>query len=154
MNCWRYTLASYVGQIKLADYIPEYGMTGDFKKISEYEFLQYNSIILPVISILSMEKGTNQLIPDMGLRDELLKLPFSEITEISSVLSAISKQMTKYFSTPITCELGSDSDLKNGEVTIEVHVGGIPQPLKVMVNKDSNLDKNFRIVKPSALGIK
>lgn len=99
-------MASYVGQIKLADYIPEYGMTGDFKKISEYEFLQYNSIILPVISILSMEKGTNQLIPDMGLRDELLKLPFSEITEISSVLSSISKQMTKYFSTPITCELG------------------------------------------------
>lgn len=154
MNCWRYTLASYLGQIKLADFIPEYGMTGDFKKISEYEFLQYNSIILPVVSILSMEKGTNQLLPDMGLRDELLKLPFSEISEINVVLANVTKQLSKYFSTPITCELGSDSNLKEGDITIEFHVSGIPQPLKVMVNKDSNLDKNFRIVKPSALGIK
>ena len=136
---------------KTVDFIPEFGINGDFKKIVEYGFLEYNSLIMPVIALLYMDKGSNSLIPEMGLRDIIAQFPYSDDSEADALLNEVNAELARW--TTVNCEASFDTSASNwdtGEITISIDITGIPAPLKVTVDKDSSKDgKTFKIVPPS-----
>ena len=77
-------------KLKKADFVPVYNENSDFKKVSEYDLVKINSIIVPVMNIICMEKGSNQLFPNMGVKNILMSIPFKERDEIDAVLYAVS----------------------------------------------------------------
>lgn len=133
---------------KIVDFAPEYSITGDFKKISEYDFLLLNSIILPVVAVCCMEKGSNQLYPEMGAKDYFMSLPYSERNEVSDILTDISAQISRY--TNATCEVSvdeSNTDWPTGNLVISLDISGVPNPIKMQVGKSSTI-KPFKTVGP------
>lgn len=135
---------------KVVDFVPEYGIGGDFKKIVEYGFLEYNSLILPVISLLFMDKGSNSLVPDMGLRDTIIKFPYSEENELDTILSELNAGF-KYAPVPVTASIDNSlTDWVTGEITLNIDITGIPAPMKVSVNKENSDARTFKIIPPSA----
>lgn len=136
--------------IKTVDFIPEYGLSGDYKKVSEYSFLEYNSLLMPVIALLFMDKGSNSLIPEMGARDLIVQFPFSTRDEAESLVSEISQHLSTWAS--VTCTVHIDDTKSNwseGEITLKVDVSGIPAPLTISVDKRGAQSKQFKIVPPS-----
>jgi hypothetical protein len=135
---------------KVVDFVPEYGIGGDFKKIVEYGFLEYNSLILPVISLLFMDKGSNSLVPDMGLRDTIIKFPYSEENELDTILSELNAGF-KYAPVPVTASIDNSlTDWVTGEITLNIDITGIPAPMKVSVNKENSDARTFKIIPPSS----
>lgn len=136
---------------KTVDFIPEYGINGDYKRIVEYGFLEYNSLIMPVIALLYMDEGSNSLIPDMGLRDTVIQFPFSDPTEADALVSKMNNEFNKWLDVQVTASIDdSSSDWNSGEITLRVDIMGIPAPLKVSVNRDNSSAKTFKIIPPSS----
>lgn len=138
---------------KTVDFIPEFGIKGDFKKVTEYGFLQYNTLILPVMALLFMDRGTNFFIPNMGLMDTLLEFPFSTKDEADALVDSINGQLETYCGNT-TARLSDASDWDTGEVTLIVQISGIPNPIKVTVDRNSASKHQFKVVSPSTFGVK
>lgn len=136
--------------IKTVDFIPEYGLSGDYKKVSEYNFLEYNSLLMPVVAILFMEKGSNSLIPEMGARDIIAAFPFSTRDEADGLVEDINQQLTNWAAVGCSAYIDdSKSNWSDGDVTLKVDVTGIPAPLTISVNKSGASAKQFKIIPPS-----
>jgi len=136
---------------KTVDFIPEFGINGDFKRIVEYGFMEYNSLIVPVINLLYMDEGSNPLIPTMGLRDTIVKFPFSDPTEADSLISKINQEFNKWCTVSTTASIDeSATNWDDGEFTLKIDITGIPAPIKVSVDKDSSKARTFKIVPPSS----
>lgn len=136
---------------KTVDFIPEYGINGDYKRIVEYGFLEYNSLIMPVIALLYMDEGSNSLIPDMGLRDTVIQFPFSDQTEADALISKMNNEFSRWLDVQVTASIeDASSDWNSGEITLRVDIMGIPAPLKVSVNRDNSSAKTFKIIPPSS----
>jgi hypothetical protein len=126
--------------IRTVDFIPQYDILGDIKKVSEYDFSIYNAKIIPIITILCMERGSNVLVPDMGLREVLRSLPYREFGEMYPIIEGISNHL--YFYTGYTVKAYIDeadplTDYQKGEFVIRIDVEGIPEPISVNVNKSN-----------------
>lgn len=135
---------------KTVDFIPEYGIDGDYKKTVEYGFLEYNSLITPVVNLMLMDEGSNSLIPDMGLRNTIVQFPFSDQAEADALISKMNNEFSKWCNIPVTATIDeSSSNWDSGDITIKVDVNGIPAPIKLIVDKDSSNAKTFKIVPPS-----
>ena len=136
--------------VKTVDFIPEYGLSGDYKKVSEYNFLEYNSLLMPVVAILFMDKGSNSLIPEMGARDIIASFPFSTRDEADGLVEDINSQLTSWATVGCTAYIDdSKSNWAEGDVTLKVDVTGIPAPITIEVNKNGAKSKQFKIVPPS-----
>jgi hypothetical protein len=135
---------------KTVDFIPEYGISGDYKKIVEYGFLEYNSLIMPVIALLFMDEGSNTLVPDMGIRDVLVQFPYSEEAEIEALVSKVNFGL-RYAPVPCTASIDTAlTDWITGDVTLRIDITGIPAPLKVSVNKDTAAARTFKVIPPNS----
>lgn len=122
---------------KTVDFAPEYGLDGDFKKISEYDFFRFNSRLQPVLTLIYMEKGTNQLIPDMGLYEMFMKIPFTERPNFQDLINEIKRQLSTYSTENCTVSLGSRTDWTIGDIYLNIDIEGVPAPLQVKVNKEA-----------------
>src|SRR5574344_252954 len=122
---------------KTVDFAPEYGLDGDFKKITEYDFFRFNSRLQPVLTLIYMEKGTNQLIPDMGLYDLFMKIPFCERPNFQALLNEITNQLGQYTTENCSVTLGPRTDWDYGEIYLNIEITGVPAPLQVKVNKEA-----------------
>lgn len=135
---------------KTVDFIPEYGISGDFKKVTEYDFLKYNALIQPVIALLNMEKGSNTVIPDMGCKDTLLKFPFCEEDNIEQLVNELNSNLNKWSDVECTAKVDvSKSNWTTGDITLSIDIYSIPAPLKLSVNKNSASAQQIKIVPPS-----
>lgn len=124
--------------IKTVDIAPEYSINGDFRKISEYDFAAYNSKILPVITLLLMEEGANQLYPRMGLRGKLMEIPYSTRTELDGIISKVSEQLTTYTNSTISIHVNEEkSDWIIGDIYLAIDIEGVPGTLNFGVSKDA-----------------
>lgn len=135
---------------KVVDFIPEFGISGDFKKITEYDFLKYNSLIIPIVTLLNMEKGSNTIIPDMGCKDILLQFPFCEEDNIEQLVNSLNTELNRW--SEVNCSAYIDNkktDWSTGDVTLAIDIFGIPAPLTVTVNKDKASAQQIKIVPPS-----
>ncbi len=137
---------------RTVDFIPEFGLDNDFKKITEYDFLQQNSIIVPLLTLINMDKGTNQLLPNMGLRDLLVSIPFSETSEVNSIISQINKQLQTYIHHTCSCDITSVKNTTD-EALITFNISGLPSPLQIVVDKNSSTSRGFRVVNSSVFGM-
>ena len=137
--------------IKTVDIVPEFGIDGDFKKISEYDFAAFNAKVLPVITLLLMEEGTNQLFPRMGLRTTLVKIPYSTRQEVTAILNEVQQQLDKYSGVSTSVSIDEDkSDWIEGSITIGIDISGVPGTLSIGVNKESSNEMQpFNISHPS-----
>ena len=136
---------------KIVDFVPEFGIDGDFKKIVEYGFLEYNSLIMPVINLLYMDEGSNSLIPTMGLRDTIVQFPFSDPTEADSLIAKMNQEFNKWCTVSTTALIDEGaSNWSSGEIVIKIDITGIPAPIKVSVDKDSSKARTFKIVPPNS----
>lgn len=136
--------------IKTVDFIPEYGLSGDYKRVSEYNFLEYNSLLLPVIAILFMDKGSNSLIPEMGARDIIASFPFSTRDEADGLVEDINLQLTNWATVSSSAYIDdSKSNWAEGDVTLKIDVTGIPAPITIEVDKNGAKSKQFKIVPPA-----
>ena len=136
---------------KIVDIVPEFGLNGDYKKITEYEFIALNAKILPVITLCLMEQGSNQLMPDMGLRTILTTIPFTERAEIESVIKKINGQFETYINIPVKAYVDeSKSNWAEGDICISIDITGVPGTLTLGINKD-NIDdmQPFNIKHPA-----
>ena len=136
--------------LKVVDFTPEYALSGDFKKVSEYDFLLFNTKIAPVMAIIFMDKGSNQLVPDMGARDMLLEIPFTEQNEVYSIVQNVQDHVIEYtgISTRIYVD-ESNTDWSSGDVYICVEISGIPNPISVEVQRSGTDVSTFKVVNPS-----
>lgn len=136
---------------KIVDIVPEFGLDGDYKKITEYDFIAYNSKILPIITLCLMEQGSNQLMPDMGLRNVLCSVPFTERGEIDSIISSINTQIKTYVNSDATASIDeAKTNWSEGDVYLSIEISGVPGTLSIGVNKDKVNDMQpFNIKHPS-----
>jgi len=136
--------------LKVVDFTPEYALSGDFKKVSEYDFLLFNTKIAPVMAIIFMDKGSNQLVPDMGARDMLLEIPFTEQNEVYSIVQNVQDHVIEYtgISTRIYVD-EANTDWSSGDVYICVEISGIPNPISVEVQRSGTDVSTFKVVNPS-----
>ena len=126
--------------IKTVDFVPEYSITGDIRKVSEYDFASYNSKLFPIFTILTMSKGTNQLYPGMGLRETMMTLSYCEEDELEGKFSVIATHLKTYTGLDVVVALDEEnSDIANqGIAVIQIQVSGVPAPLVVTSNGKSN----------------
>jgi hypothetical protein len=134
--------------LKTVDFIPEYNILGDIKKVSEYDFAMQNTKVVSVMILLYMDVGSNVLIPDMGLRDVLTSLPFRELAEIYPVLESINSHILLYtgFSTKVYIDESDPfTNIETGEYMIRIDIEGVVAPLSIQINKS----KTFIVRHPS-----
>jgi hypothetical protein len=137
---------------KVVDIIPEFGLNGDYKKITEYDFVALNAKIFPVITLCLMERGSNQLMPDMGLRNTLCAIPFSERDEVEAIIAGeISTQIKTYINVDVKVYIDeSKTNWLEGDVYLAMDIAGVPGTLSIGVNKDKVNDMQpFNIKHPA-----
>lgn len=136
---------------KTVDFAPEYGISGDYRKITEYDFAAINARLVPVITILLMEQGSNQLFPGMGARNILMQMPFSERGDVESIVSEVQNQLDRYSACACVVRIDdSKSDWISGEVYLGIEVDGVPGTLTLGANRDSVKEMQpFKISHPS-----
>ena len=100
--------------------------------------------------MLFMDKGSNQLVPDMGARDMLLEIPFTEQNEVYNIVQKVQDHVTDYtgISTRIYVD-ESKTDWVSGDVYICVEISGIPNPISVEVQRSGTDVSTFKVVNPS-----
>jgi hypothetical protein len=128
--------------IKTVDFIPQYDILGDIKKVSELDFSIQNAKIVPIVTILCMERGSNVLVPDMGLKEIIRSLPYNDIKDVYSILESINAHLTHYtgFQNRVYIdETDPKTDYKKGELVIRIDIEGVVDPLKVNVNKANTI---------------
>lgn len=131
--------------IKTVDFIPTLTITGDLKKVSEYDIAVYNSVISSVITVLSMEKGSNQLMPDMGVKDEMMKLFNCEENAAQGIINTVMSNIKVYTGNEIAMEYSMDS--KDVELChIKISIVGLPGSTIIDVNQSG---KFIKVAKPS-----
>jgi hypothetical protein len=136
--------------IKTVDFIPQKTILGDIKKISEFDIASQNSKITPVLTLICMEEGANQMFPYMGVRKALVSIPYREIKEVYGVLENISSHIARYtgFTTRIYIdEEDPKTNFDRGELAICIEVEGLPRPITVELSRDSR--RTFKIRRPS-----
>jgi hypothetical protein len=144
----RRTLLATSETVKTVDFIPEYNILGDIKKISEYDFSTQNAKIVPVLLLLYMDKGSNVLYPEMGLRTVIRSLPFREMGEIFSILESINSHIFLYTGLPTKVYIDDEDPFTNvdkGEYMIRIDIEGVVAPLKVQLDRS----KTFFVKHPS-----
>jgi len=144
-------MAKKIEKTKTVDFIPEYGISGDFKKVTEYNFMNYNARLIPILVICLMDKGCNQLIPDMGLKDTILGLPFSDKHEAENIIREMQNQFSQYALINVNVYINDEkSDWEKGDITLSLDVDGVPGTVSLGVSKQSsNLYQPFNIQHPS-----
>ena len=122
---------------KTVDFVPEYNENFDFKKISEYDFLAQNAALIPVFNIIAMERGSNQLFPDMGVKDLFSsKCNFSNLTECRSTVFKISSAINRYVTTATVVSIDEKrTNWKEGDIAIKVEVEGVPEAIGLRINQ-------------------
>jgi hypothetical protein len=123
------------------DFIPQYNMVGDIKKVSEYNFALQNSRILPILVLICMERGSNVLYPDMGIHEVFKSLPFKEMSEVYATLETINGHIFQY--TGITTRVYIDeadpqTDFIKGILVLRIDIEGVVAPLTISVDKRNN----------------
>jgi hypothetical protein len=137
-----------VTTVKTVDFIPNSNILGDLDKISEYNFAIKNSKIIPVITLICMEKGSNALIPEMGIHELLMSLPYKEIGEVYNILEQINNHIirfTGYTTRTYIDEANPENDFKKGHLVIRIDVEGVLNPINIGINKS----KTFYVKHPS-----
>jgi hypothetical protein len=137
-----------VKTVKTVDFIPNYDILGDIRKISEYDFAIENSKIIPILTILCMEKGANVLFPDMGLRELIISLPYREIDEAYTVIEQIAGHILYYTGFTIRASIDEDdpnNDFIKGNLILRIDVEGLLAPLRIQVDKS----KTFYVKHPA-----
>jgi hypothetical protein len=128
--------------IKTVDFIPQYDILGDIKKVSELDFSIQNAKIIPIITILCMERGSNVLFPEMGLRETLRSLPYNEIKDVYSILESITSHLAHYtgFQNRVYIdETDPKTNFEKGELVLRIDIDGVIDPVKVGVNKANTI---------------
>jgi hypothetical protein len=128
--------------IRTVDFIPQYDILGDIKKVSELDISIQNARIIPIIIILCMERGSNVLFPEMGLRETLRSLPYSEMNEVYPVLESINAHLVHYTGNQTRVYIDENdplTDYQKGEFVIRIDVEGIIEPITVNVNKANTI---------------
>lgn len=126
---------------KTVDFLPVYSITGDIRKVSENDFANYNTKIFPIVSILQIEKGSNQLYPDMGALELVQSIKYSEISEAQRIVQDIVAHINYYTGLNVTGELiipESNESVENKTVEMRLNIPGIPAPIDVQYDKKDN----------------
>ena len=98
-----------------------------------------------------MEKGTNQLNPEMGVKDYFMQLPFTEKSDVNSLLTKINDNITNFTNSTVKLYVNENkTNWSTGEVTINLDIEGVPGEVSIGVNKDSvNSKQPFTVKQPS-----
>ena len=119
---------------KTVDFLPVFTITGDIRKVSEEDAQIYNTKIFPVVSLLQIERGTNQLFPDMGCLELIQSIKYSDINEANIIVSEIVHHINIYTNFNVTGELKipeGDTSVENKIVEFQLNIPGLPAPLLV-----------------------
>jgi hypothetical protein len=138
--------------VKTVDFIPQYDILGDIKKISEYDFAIENSRIIAVLTILFMEQGSNVLIPGMGLRETILSLPYKEMGDVYNTIDQINSHLVRYTGYSVRAYIDENNpanDFTKGNLVLRIDVEGVLIPLDIGVDKS----KTFYVKHPSVFMI-
>ena len=148
-------MSDSTAKIKTVDFVPEFGLNGDYKKVTEYDLITINAKIVPLITLCLMEQGSNQLMPDMGLRTTFVKLPFSERNEVEGVISEINRQFKQYMNFSVECKLdNAKTNWVEGDVYFAIDIEGIPGTLSLGISKDNVNDMQPFNIKHPAIFVK
>jgi hypothetical protein len=129
--------------IKTVDFIPTLTITGDLKKSSEYDIALYNTVISAVLTILSMEKGSNQLLPDMGAKDEIMKLFHCEEAAAQGIINNVTGNVRAYTGNDVAIDYSLDT--KDPEIChIKISVVGLPGTTVIDVSQTGKFIKTAK----------
>jgi hypothetical protein len=136
--------------IKTVDFLPQKDILGDVKKISEFDVAHQNAKIIPVITLLCMEQGSNQIFPEMGVRESLVSIPYKELKDVYGVLEGIAGHLERYSGSTVRVYIDEDdprTNLDKGELSISIEVEGVSTPIKVDLTRSNK--RSFKVRHPS-----
>ena len=134
-------------KIKTVDILPEYGLDGDFKQISEYDILKRNLKINNVINLINMETGSCQILPQMGARNLFMELTYSTQEEVLDTLKSIKKQIETYAKVSADVVVNeSETDWDAGTLVVSIIIDNLESPITVNVNRRSGF---MNVVSPN-----
>lgn len=123
--------------IKTVDFVPEYNENYDFKKVSEYDVLKQNSIMLSIFNLVCMEKGSNQLFPEMGVKDLFMSIPYEEKEKVTGILGTIGSEINRYINSSVSVVLDTDkTNFIDGDVAVNIEVEGVPVALSIHTDRN------------------
>ena len=124
-------------KIRTVDFVPEYNENFDFKKVSEYDIIKQNSVMLTVFNLICMEKGTNQLFPDMGVKDLFMMIPYEEEESVYGILRQISSEMSTYAGSSVQVSVDTKkTNFVEGVVSVKIEVENVPVALGVSTDRN------------------
>jgi hypothetical protein len=127
------------------DFLPEVTIAGDYKKVSQLDIANYNLAFISVLNILMMEKGTNQLVPNLGEYETLLSLYYASTSDAEQILESIQGSVRTYTSFDIS--ISSSIDTEDSSIChIILKISGVPATLKFDISKSS---KYLKVMSPT-----
>ena len=98
-----------------------------------------------------MEKGTNQLNPEMGVKDLFMQLPFTEKDDVNSLITKINDSICKFTNNSVRVYINDEkTNWSTGEITVNIDITGVPGEISLGLNKNSvNSKQPFNIKQPS-----
>ena len=111
---------------KSVDFLPRRDIRGDLRKVSEYSIAVYNSLVNAVINMLTMEKGSNQLYPDMGCKEDLIAITYIPPDMAYDVLEGIKNTLTRYVGHEVYIDYKRDPR-DSEKLLIDIVIPGLPR---------------------------
>jgi hypothetical protein len=128
--------------VRVVDFIPQYDILGDIKKVSESDYSIQNIKVVAIAIILCTEAGSNVLLPDMGLRQVLKSILYQDATDIYQILDSMNSHIYRYsgYQTRVYIdEKDIDTNVSKGEIAIRIDIEGVMEPLKVSMNSANTI---------------
>jgi hypothetical protein len=128
--------------VRVVDFIPQYDILGDIKKVSESDYTIQNIKVVAIAIILCTEAGSNVLLPEMGLRQVLKSLLYQDATDIYQILDSMNSHLYKYSGYQTRAYINEDdpdTNISQGEVAVRIDIEGVMEPLEVNINKANTI---------------
>jgi hypothetical protein len=131
-----------LSSVRVVDFVPQYDIFGDIKKVSESNYSIQNLKVVAIVILLYTESGSNVLMPEMGLREVLLSIPYQDINETYRTMDIINSHIrayTGYQTRAYIDENDPNTNIARGEISIRIDIEGIIEPLEVNVDKSHTI---------------
>lgn len=129
------------------DFIPIQTTFEPVKKIvSGSSDFYLNDTIISILNLLEMSPGHNVIYPEMGIKNLILQIPFSE--DLDNISNKINEQLNRFLSSKVTMEI--EKDIKDPEIfNLIFSVEGAPGKIKTGLEYKG---KNYvRVVNPKLI---
>ena len=121
----------------IIDFLPKRNAIDDMTKVRDTNDVRSNTVIISVLNIMTMMRGTLPDCPEMGGNEILLQLTNSDSVDVNNTCAELSAHISRFVKHIVTFTVKDGRNSDNKKV-IEFTIGGIPGMVKsnLMITND------------------